>query len=73
VGTLVAVETLTVPVVVSRHCSVKMSPPLKESEDVWFPSCLPLWLSEERRKTTSEKQRSARSLSTQDERGIYST
>jgi hypothetical protein len=25
---------------------------LRESEDAWFPSCLPLWLSEEGREKT---------------------
>jgi hypothetical protein len=49
VGTLVAVEILTAPAVVLRHFSVKKVPPLRESEDAWFPSCLPLWLSEERK------------------------
>jgi hypothetical protein len=31
-------------------------PSSRESESAWFPSCLPLWLSEEgRRKNLSEK------------------
>jgi hypothetical protein len=55
-GTLMAVEILTAPAVVSRYCLVKKNPPFRESEDAWFPSCLPSWLGEEgRRKTLSKK------------------
>jgi hypothetical protein len=54
-GTLVVAETLMVLVVVSQHCSVMKSLPLRESEDAWYPSCLPLWLSKGERKTLSEK------------------
>jgi hypothetical protein len=56
VGTLVAAEILMAPAVVSRHCSVMKNLLSKESEDAWFPSCLPMWLSEEgERKILSEK------------------